>query len=219
LLVAALAAAAMARAESLAEVLARMDAAAREFRSFSAEVKWTDFTWVLNESSERTGAVRAHRSRAGVFGLLEFRGPDPSVKRFGGRTFETYYPRSNTLEVIDVGKRAGAVEQFLLLGFAVTSAEIRKSWDIKWGGAETIGSVRCSRLELFPKGAETKNLIQKIELWIPEGQGNPIQEKVTKPSRDYTFVAYSGLAVNAPMPAAAFELKTPPDVRKIYPQK
>jgi outer membrane lipoprotein-sorting protein len=205
-------------AESLEEVMARMDAAAKSFQSFSANIKWTDYTAVLSDTSVRSGTVRAHKTKQGAGGIVEFTEPEPSVQRFGGRTFETYYPKANTVDIIDVGKRAGAVEQFLLLGFAIPSADLRKTYDIKLGGTEQLGGMHTSRLELTPKSAETQKVISKIELWIPEGQANPIQEKVSKPSKDYTLINYSGLKINPSLPESSFELKLPPNVRKNYPE-
>jgi outer membrane lipoprotein-sorting protein len=206
------------RAQSAADILEQMDASARDFKSFSAKVKWIDYTAVLRESSERMGLVRAHKGKAGVSGILEFSEPDPVVKRFGGRTFETYYPKVKTVEIIDVGKHAGAVEQFLLLGFAVRSSEIRKAYEVKLAGSEQVAGIKTAHLELYPKGDETKKLVSKIELWIPEGRGNPVQEKVTKTSKDYALATYSDLKINPPLPDAEFELKLPPDVKKITPK-
>lgn len=206
-------------AEAVSDILARMDVAAKDFQSFSAKAKRTEFTAVLNESSERSGTIRLHKTKNGVTGIMEFGEPDPSVLHFSGRTFETFYPKANTVEIIDVGKNAGAVEQFMLLGFGTTGADIRKGWDVKLGSVETVGGVKTTRIELYPKGKETKNLIDKIELWIPEGQSNPIEEKVTRPSKDYTLVQYSDVKLNPNLPASAFELQVPANARKIYPQK
>jgi outer membrane lipoprotein-sorting protein len=208
-----------AAAGPLEDTLARMDASARDFKAFSAKVRRIEYTAVLSDSSERTGSVRLKKTKHGVAGIMEFNEPAQSTVRFGGRTVETYYPKANTLEIIDIGKKAGAVEGFLLLGFGTTEAEIRKGWDVKLGVPETIGGVKTTRLELAPKGAETKNLIAKIELWVPDNGANPIQEKVTRPSKDYTFITYSEIKVNAPMPAGSFELSLPAGVKKIYPQK
>jgi len=38
----------------------------------------------------------------------------------------------------------------------------------------------CTRIELTPTTPQTKTLIAKIELWIPEGEANPVREKVTE---------------------------------------
>lgn len=208
-----------ARAESLADVLARMDKAALEFRSFSADVKRTEFTAVLSESETSSGSVRVRRAKGGVTGLMEFGEPDPRRIRFDGRTAQTYYPKANRLEVIDIGKHGGAIEQFILLGFGTTAAEMRKSYDMKLGGAEQLNGIATTRIELLPKEGEAKKLVTKIELWIPEGESSPIQEKVTEPSRNYHLFVYSNFKANPALPDSAFELNLPPNVKRITPNK
>jgi len=214
-----LAGASAAHGESLADVLAHMDRAAAEFRSFSADVQRTEFTAVLSESESSNGAVRLRKTKNGLAGVMEFGEPDPRSMHFNGRTVETYYPKANRVEVIDIGKHGGAIEQFVLLGFGTTAAEIRKGYDAKLGGPEQIGGIACTRIDLTPKEAEARKMVTKIELWIPDGQGNPIREKVTTPSHDYHLFAYSNLKPNPPLPDSAFELKLPANVKRITPNK
>ena len=64
-----------------------------------------------------------------------------------------------------------------------------------------------------------KKLITKIELWIPEGQSNPMRAKFSEPSKNYELVDYSDIKVNPALPESAFALKLPGNVKKIYPQK
>ena len=65
-----------------------------------------------------------------------------------------------------------------------------------------------------------KKLITKIELWIPEGQSNPIRAKFSAQlSKNYEMVDYSDIKVNPALPDSAFKLELPPNVKKIYPQK
>jgi len=111
------------------------------------------------------------------------------------------------------------VDQFILLGFGSTAAEIRKGYDVKLGGAEQLDGVATTRIELTPKEGEAKKMVTRIELWIPEGQGNPIQEKVTEPSRNYHLFVYSSLKANPSLPDSAFELNLPPGVKRITPNK
>ena len=214
-----LASAMAAQGQSLGDVLARMDRAAAEFRSFSADVKRTEFTAVLSEAETSSGAVRLRRVKNGLAGVMEFGEPDPRNMHFDGRTVETYYPKANRVEVIDIGKHGGAIEQFVLLGFATTAAEIRKGYDLKLGGTEELGGTACTRIELTPKEGEARKLVTKIELWIPDGQGNPIQEKVTTPSHDYHLFVYSNLRPNPGLPDSAFELKLPANVKRITPNR
>ena len=218
-LYAAFAMAACARAESLADILARMDRAATEFKSVAAKMTRLSYTAVIDESSEAVGLMRLRRVKNGTSGIVEFGEPQPRIFHFNGRALNIYYPKANTVEIYDAQKYTRTMDQVLLLGFGTSGAELNKNYQIKTAGVETIGAVRATRIELAPKSAELKNLFTQIELWIPEGESNPVQEKVTEPSRNYQLVVYSDLKVNAPLPDSVFELKLPAGVKKLYPQK
>jgi outer membrane lipoprotein-sorting protein len=212
-----LALAASLSAEPLEDILARMDKAAKEFQSYSARIKRVDYTAVINESNESSGSIRLRRTKAGADGIVEFTEPDPRVIHVSGRTFEIYYPKANTVEIYDAGKRANALEQFFLLGFGTTGVDLRKGYDIKLVGTEAVGAAKTTRIELTPKTEDVRKYVTRIDLWIPEGASNPVQEKVTQPSKDYSIATFTDLKVNSPLPDSAFELKTPAGVKKIRP--
>jgi outer membrane lipoprotein-sorting protein len=208
-----------ARAESLSDILARMDRSAAEFKSFSAKMKRTNYTAVLDETTETNGAVRMRRTRKGTEAVMDFFEPDLHTIYLSGHTGEVYYPKANTVQIYNAGKFASSVDSLVLLGFGTTSTELSKDYEVKVGGAETIGSVHTTRLALTPKSKDIRNMASQIELWIPEGQSNPIQEKIIEPSKDYVLVSYSDMKINPVLPDSAFELKLPANVKKIYPQK
>jgi outer membrane lipoprotein-sorting protein len=208
-----------ARAESLSDILARMDSSAAEFKSFSAKMKRVNYTAVLDETSETNGSVRLKRTKSGTVAVMEFFEPDPHTVYLSGHTGEVYYPKANTVQIYNAGKFASSVDSLVLLGFGTTSAELRKDYDVKVGGTESIGSVSATRLELTPKSKDIRNMASRIELWIPAGQSNPIQEKITEPSKDYVLVTYSDMKLNPVLPDSSFELKLPANVKKVYPQK
>lgn len=208
----------MSRADSLEEVLARMDRAAKDFRSVSASVKTMDFTAVLSESTTSTGSLAMRRTKNGNEVLIKFSEPDPYEVHLTGHTARRYSPRANTVEVYDTNKLSAA-EKMMLLGFGVSASDLRKDYDVKLVGTENVDSVNASRIELTPKSAEVrKNYATKIELWIPDGQVNPIQEKWIMPSKDYHLVAYSDLKVNPTLPDSAFKLVLPAGVKELHPQ-
>ena len=209
----------VAQAETLTEVLTRMDQSAREFRSVSTKMKRMQYTAVIDERSEMEGVMRIRRGKGGTVGVIEFLPPEQRTVFISGKNIQVFYPKANSVEIYDASKYVSNIDQFLLLGFGTTSAELNKSYTMRVAGTETIGSVQATRLELTPKAGELKNLITKIELWIPAGQSNPIQEKVTEPSKNYELVTYSEIRVNPNLPDSAFELKLPGGVKKIYPQK
>jgi outer membrane lipoprotein-sorting protein len=212
-------AATLASAEPLADVLARMDQAAGEFRSLSAQMKRVQFTAVLSESSEMDGVLRLRRAKGGTEGVIEFQQPEKRTVVIKGKSVQIYYPKANTVEIYDASKYSANMDQILLLGFGTSSGELRKSYDFKDGGAQKIGGVATTRIELTAKSAELQKLITKIELWIPEGQSNPIRAKFSEPSKNYELVDYSDIKVNPPLADSAFVLTLPGKVKKIYPQK
>lgn len=209
----------LARAEPLADILARMDRAAQEFRALSASMKRIQFTAVINESNDMDGVVRLKRIKNGTVGIVDFQHPEQRTVYVNGHNIQIYYPKANTVEIYDSSKYTANIDQFLLLGFGTSSAELQKSYDLKMAGMETIGGVATTRIEMTPKSDELKKLITKIELWIPEGQDTPIREKVTEPSKNYELITYSDVKVNPSLPDSSFELKLPEKVKKIRPQK
>ena len=207
------------RAESLADVLGRMDQAAADFHSLTAKMKRLQYTAVLGESTEMQGGVRLRKDKTEITGVVEFQQPDPRTVFIKGKTVQIFYPKANSVEIYDTSKYLTNIDQFLLLGFGTASVDLRKSYDIKAGEVETIAGVQATRVELIARSAELKKLVSKIDLWFPEGQANPIQEKVTEPSRNYELVNYTDIQVNPNLPDSAFQLKLPSGVKKIYPQK
>jgi outer membrane lipoprotein-sorting protein len=203
------------RAETLTEILARMDQSARNFRTFSANIKRTEYTKVLNDKEEIEGIERVKRTNGQTVTLVEFHGPNAQTIRLSAKTADVYYPNAKMVEIWDAGKYAKAANQFLLLGFGTSGAELRKDYDVSLGGTEALGSTRTTRLDLTPKDAETRKKFAKIELWIPEGETVPIQVKVTETSQNYNLAVYSNIKVNEPLSDSDLELKVPPDVKKV----
>ncbi|HLW76656.1 MAG TPA: hypothetical protein VKS01_06710 [Bryobacteraceae bacterium] len=218
--IALLALAALARADSLETILARMDASAKTFKSATATLTQTAYTAVVKETfPPDTGALTIKRNGANVSALIVFGEPDAHTVVVKGHTAELYHPKANEEEIYDLGKNAGLVDQFLLLAFGTSGAELQRHYNITAGGAEKIGDVATTRLDLTPMTGEVKKVITKIQLWIPDGKSNAIQEKVTEPSGNYDLAVYSNIKTNPNVPDSVFDLKLPKDVKKIYPQR
>jgi outer membrane lipoprotein-sorting protein len=204
------------RADSLEDVLTRMDRSAKDFQSFSANMKRTEYEKVLDDSTDSAGVVRMQRNKDGLTGVIE--DGDGKVDYFEGHTAQIYAPKANSVDIIDLGKHANLVQQMILLGFGTRRADLEKNYTIAFGGPDAVAGERTTRIELTPKSKDEKNMVAQIELWIPESQGYPIQEKITLPSKSYKKITYSGMKLPAP-PNSSFKLVLPADVHKNYPQK
>ncbi len=214
-----LALAAAVRADSLNELLQRMDQAAQKFRSLSAQVRKTDYTDVLSDTEVEDGAFKLMKSGKDKFVLLaDFTGRDAHTVQMTPSQVKIYHPKANSVEIYDTRKYTKAADQYLMVGFGTTTAELQKTYTVTLGGPETVDGVKTTRIDLAPKSAEAKKLFNKIELWIPEGQANPIQEKIIS-GKDYKLFQFSNVKIHTAsepaVPASEFELKLPPGVKEI----
>ncbi len=205
-------------AEPLNDVLARMDQSARNFRTFSAKIKRTEYTKILNDTEVTDGLRLVQRTNGQTIGIVELFGKNPQTVRFAGKTVEVYYPEAKRVEVWDAGKfgkMGKQVDQLLLIGIGVSSADLRHDFDIKSGGTEVIGGKPTTRIELIPKDNDLKKQVEKIDMWIPANESVPLQVKVTRTSGDYEEAVYSDVQMNPALPDSAFELKLPADVKRV----
>ena len=205
-------------AESLQDVLRRMDQSAKTFRSLSADVHRSDYKAVYEDTTVEEGTFKMmKRAKTGVVLLAEFRGRDPRTLRIARNKVEYYHPKANSVEEYDARKFTKSVDQVLLVGFGVSSADLQKDYDISAGGSETLDGRKTTRLDMTPKSAETKKVFNRIQLWIPENSGNPIQEKVLsgKENKDYNLLQFSNMKINPSLPDSDFELNLPAGVKKI----
>ena len=203
------------------QVLARMDKAASEFKSMTAQVAYVTHTDVLNEDDKESGTVTMKKVQPGeVQGRVDFTVPDSKIITFEKRKFQEYFPKIKTLHVYDLAKQGEQIDKFLMIGFGTSGTELAKDYDVKVLGTETSKSPTAIHLQLIPRDSDARQYVQKLELWIPvQGDPYPLREKIIEPSRDYRLVTYSDLRINPPLQTDALQLKVPQGVKIEYPGK
>jgi len=207
----------------LDEVLKRMDQAAPKFRSMSASLRETVHTDVLDDTSTKDGTVKMIKNGKDKFALLaKFTGQDPLTLHLSGHLAEIYYPKANTVEQYDTRKAVKSIDQYLFVGFGTSVAELKKTYAVSFGRADTIDGIKTTRVDLTPISAEAKKVFRKIELWFPDGKTNPMQEKIYT-GDGYKLFQYSNTKIvttSEPVPPAdEFELHAPAGVKTISPGK
>ena len=209
--------AAFAASDTLQQVLARMDKAAADFKSMTAQVTWVTHTDVLNDDTTESGSVTMKKVQAGeVQGLVEFTSPDRKTITFEKRRLQEYLPKINTLQVFDLAKHGEQLDKFLMIGFGTSGIELASNYDVTVLGSEKT----AIHLQLIPKSAEARQYVKKLELWVPDqGDPYPLREKTFEPSGDYHLVTYSDLKINPPLKPDALQVKLPPGVKTEYPGK
>jgi outer membrane lipoprotein-sorting protein len=218
-LIIALALAAPLAAQSLNETFARMDKTAQQLKTVTAGIKRDVHTSVINDDSIDGGTIRLRREKSGdTRMLIDFTGADAKTVSLANSTVSIYYPKIKTVQVYDVGAKKQMVEQFLLLGFGASSADLKKSYEVTWGGAEAIGGQQTGHLQLAPLSQDVSRQVKSAELWITETNGLPLQQKIVFTSGDYWLVTYSDLKLNPPLSDDDLKLKIPKGVETQHPR-
>ena len=207
--------------DNLQQVLSRMDKAAKDFKSMTAQVTYIQHTDVLNENDTETGTETMKKVQAGeVQGLVDFTSPDRKTITFEKRRVQEYLPKIKTVQVFDLEKHGAQLDQFLMMGFGTSGTELAKDYDMSVLGMENWQGQPAIHLQLIPRAADVRQYVQKVELWISEqGDPYPLHEKILEPSGDYRLVTHTELKINPQLSPDALKLKLPPGVQTVYPGK
>ncbi len=187
-------------ADELRATFERMDRAAATFKGLTADVAKVSHNALLNEDDTFSGTMavrhpKPHELRA----LVDIRQPDAKKVMLTGHKVEMYFPKTKTVQTVDLDKKGSAmVDQFLLLGFGSTSAEIRKAYDVKLGGPETVAGQKTVRLVLTPQSPDVLAKLTKVELWISDTLGIAVQQKFWEPGGDYELATYTKVKLCSP---------------------
>jgi len=198
-------------AQTLDELLARMDQNAMTFKSMSAKLRYMSYVAVIKESTVSAGTLTMKRSRREAMVLVDFIEPDPKTVAVAGTKVAIYLPKLQTLEEYDLGK---SVEKYLALGFGASGKELKADYTLQELGADTVNGQKAMRLELIPKSKEVLKQLPRIELWISAATGYPIQQKLHQTGGDYMLATYSDVVINPHLPDSAYKLNLPKGVKK-----
>jgi outer membrane lipoprotein-sorting protein len=204
----------------LETTLARIDKAAAEFRGMSADVRRVYHTAVINDDTVDSGTMNLKRIKARDYRMrVDLTEPDPRSLAFDGRKAELYFPKIKTVQEYDLGKHRGMVDQFLLLGFGSTAKELQAAYVLRLVGPQTVAGQSATLLELVPKSKDMLRHLSKVELWVSEATGYPVQQRFMLPGGDYQMVTYTNVKINPPLPDSAIKLQLPRGVKRETPQK
>ena len=213
--------AATAKAQNLEQTFSHMDALSKSFRGVTADVKKIAFTYFAKDTDEESGRFSLYRpSSQDVRVLIEFSKPQERAFAFAKSKAQLYYPKTKTVQEYNLGKEARVIDQFMVLGFGSSAADLRKSYSVKYVELSTIDGDKADHLYLEPKSPEVKDQVRGIDLWIAQPGGYPVRMKVLQPSRDTMEFQYSNLKINpSSLTEASVRLKLPKGVKKETPQK
>ena len=200
-------------ADDLAQVLSRLDAAAANFRSSSAEFEFDSVTTdPIFDKEIQKGIVYYERKgnafQMGVHIREENSKPVPKVMIVSGGVFKLYEAKTNQ---VTTSNKASKYESYLMLGFGASGKDLQKKWDIKYIGPETLDGVRTDKLELVAKDPQVLKLFPKVTIWMDTERGVSLKQVFDEGPGQYRVCVYFNFKANQPLPGDAFTFKTEPN--------
>jgi len=197
-------------AEDLKSVLARLDAAAANFHTTSADFEFdTVQTDPVPDTEVQKGTVYYSRKGSafemGVH-IHEVNGrPVPKVMVVSGGQFQLYEQLTNQ---VTRSNKVSKYESYLVLGFGASGKDLEQKWNMKYLGQETLNGVTVEKLELIAKDPEVLKIFPKVTIWVDPARGVSLKQYFDQGSGQSRTCTYTNIKVNQALPADAFTFKT-----------
>jgi outer membrane lipoprotein-sorting protein len=204
-------------ADDLEKVLRKLDAAAANFHSTSADFEWDSTqTDPIPDTEVQKGTVYYERKAASFqmgAHINEVQGrPVPKIMVVSGGVFKLYEKLPNQLTV---SNKVSKYEGYLVLGFGASGRDLEQKWNIKYLGTETVNGVKTDKLELVAKDPEVLKLFPKVTIWIDPNRGVSLKQVFEQGQGVTRTCLYTNFKFNEALPADAFTIKTEPNTQII----
>jgi outer membrane lipoprotein-sorting protein len=202
------------RAQIVRDILKRMDEHYQKLSSLRAGVKMDKFNSQLGEHdlSEGTTIFIPQKGRDAAF-RVEWTKPQTESLSVVNKQYVLYQQKLNQAYVGKVTKAQNSAKANSALSFMnMSKAQLQAKYTINYLGQETVsGGAPTWHLELIPKVAAN---YKTAEIWV-DGNGMPIQAKVTETNGDTTTVLLFSLEKNVTIRASDIPIKLPKGVKII----
>jgi outer membrane lipoprotein-sorting protein len=191
-------------------VLRRLDEAARNFHSTSADFQFDSVqTDPIYDKDIQRGTVYYER-KGSTFQMAahisQHNGrPSPKIYGFSGGIFRLFEVGLNQVTTY---KKASKFESYVMLGFGASGKDLADKWEIKYLGPETLSGVKTEKLELLAKDPAVRKIFSKVTIWVDAERGVSLKQVFDEGPGQYRVCVYFNFKVNQPLPADAFTLKT-----------
>jgi len=194
-------------------VLERMGAAGKDFRSFQANFTQKNYVAVLREFDDPESGIFIYARAKDGSALVrqEYKAPGRKILTIKGGEAVVYQPSLNQASKINLGKNRDKAE-FLALGIGQTPAKMRETFNVEYIGEEKIAGTACSMLLLKPKNSAVSAYFASITLWISNASNLPVQQKLTEPNGNYVLNTFTSEKLNPKVSEFDFEQKLPKGV-------
>ncbi|MGA2907144.1 MAG: outer membrane lipoprotein-sorting protein [Terracidiphilus sp.] len=195
------------RAEDLAGVLAKLDAAAKNFHTTTASFEFdTVQTDPIPDTDTQTGTVYYQHSGTTFQMAAHITGDN------GHHAAKAYIFSNGVLRESDTGKasdaktytQAGKYESYLMLGFGASGHDLEEKWSLKYLGTEMVDGVKTDKLELVAKDPTVRQNIPKVTIWLDTARAVSLKQVFDEKDGTSRTCHYTSIKVNQTLPSGAF---------------
>lgn len=192
------------------EVLRRLDQAAKNFRSTSADFQFDSVeTDPIPDKDVQKGSVYYERKGSAfqmAAHISEDNGkPVPKVYVYSGGVAKLY---EQLIDQVTILSKVSQYESWFMLGFVASGKDLEQKWVIKYLGSETLDGVKTEELELVPKDPAIRKNLSKVNMWVDPERAVSLKQILYFNSGEYKVCVYFNIKVNQALPTDAFTLKT-----------
>lgn len=192
----------------LNEILKRMDDHYKVLKTLKADITRVQYNAQLQETDVTSGQISLLPGKGRNFSLrLDWKKPKEETLSVVNGQYVAYIPNikrayTGNSDSKTVGDKGGNVLKIM----SMSKEELKANYNIQYLGEEKVlGNIPTWHLKLTPKAATN---FKFADLWI-DGNGMPIQGKVTRLNNDTDSVALANLGKNTNINASIFKVNLP----------
>ncbi len=194
----------------LPEVLKRMEAHRKTLTSLRTNVKMDKYNPQIDshDTTEGTAVYLPAKGRDALV-RIDWTKPVQETLSVVNKKYVIYTPRRGQAITGNADQAKGSGKANNLFAFVTMSKEkLKANFTIKYLGQENVvGNVPTWHLEMTPKNAASYKF-KSAETWV-DGNGMPLQIKITESNNDTTTLLFFNLQKNATIKASVFKVDLP----------
>ncbi len=202
----------------LATVLAKMNQSSKGFKTAQADFESQSYQKLTDDTDTQKGSIYFRKIKGSLDAAFDIGGPAPKQVVYKDGKLQIFEKNINQVTERNVAQNKSDVEAFLSLGFGASGDDLKRDYDIKMDGWETVDGVKTAKLDLTPKKLKVQQTYNRIILWIDPERDVLLKQQFFEHSGDYRLAHYTNIKLNGKISNDVFRLKTNGDTKTVKPQ-
>ena len=190
------------------DILKRMEAHRADLTSLRADILMAKYNSQLDENDLYQGkTIYLPAKGRDAYVRIDWQKPREESLAVVNKQYVLFNKNLKQAIVGNVnGAKGNAKADSALAFMSMSKQQLKDNYTVKYLGEEKVtGGIATWHLQLIPKNASTYKI---ADLWV-DGNGMPIQAKVTESNADTTTVLLSNLVKNQTVKASVFKIDLP----------